>query len=70
MYYENKKIEFDEEVEIIQSPDCCWRCNSSDTGVEDTALELDSVVVDFVCNDCSVTWQVKYEPTTLFIAIQ
>ncbi|MDE1313393.1 hypothetical protein MEG05_03645 [Vibrio aestuarianus] len=70
MYEENKGIEFDEEVDIEQSPNCCWRCHSSYVGVEDTTPELDTIVVEYVCNDCSSTWQVKYEPMTLFIATQ
>lgn len=70
MYEENKGIEFDEEMDIVQSPNCCWRCSSSDVGVEETTFELGAIVVEYVCNDCSSIWQVKCEPTTLFIAAQ
>ena len=70
MNEENNVIEFDEEIDIDNSPNCCWRCQSSDSGVEDIVVESDLVVVHYACNDCSSTWEVKYEPTTLFIAAQ
>ncbi len=63
-------IEFDEEIGIEHSPNSCWRCKSSDSGIEDTVVESDTVIVHYACNDCSSAWEVKYEPTTLFIAAQ
>jgi len=70
MYEENEVIEFDEEIGIEHSPNCCWRCKSSDSGIEDTVVESNTVVVHYACNHCSSTWEVKYESTTLFIAAQ
>ncbi len=59
-----------EEIDMNQSLSCCWRCESSDVGVEETAVESDIVVVQYVCNDCYSTWESKYEHTTVFIAAQ
>jgi hypothetical protein len=70
MCEENKVIQFDEEMDIDRSPNCCWRCESSDSSVEETDVDFDTVAVHFVCNDCSSTWEVRYDAITLFIATQ